>query len=198
VFALLPLGLVQLTSQPDKKAYVCRVETESLLGSTLGGELQFLLVRALGGRAPADTFVITVDHDYTRGAKGAVLPGQAFWVEGTLMDRDTYFGEQYLFFGYPQIYLSQIKTGLFWPDQLSDLWRLYLSPVTSLASLYLVWAFPFMEEFSIGAWLLVLAQFVLVCVCLILAFFWRGRHTRLVTILGLYLVLAVGLAAAGL
>jgi hypothetical protein len=198
VFVLLPLGLVPLTSGPDEEAYACKVETKSALGSTLGGKLQLLLVHSLDGRAPTNPFVITIDHDYTRAAENPVLPGQVFWAEGTLMDRETYFGEQYLFVGYPQIYLSQVKTGALWPDQKRDPASLYLAPVTSLASIYFVWAFPFLEEFSLGGWLLLVARFLLTCVCLVLGLAWRRRPIRPVGMLGFCLIAAVGLSAAGL
>ena len=71
---------------------------------------------------------MTLDHGYTAGigsaaASSAESPGThplggPFWLHGTLMDRETYFGEQYLFFGYPQLYVDQVKAGLFWPSQL--------------------------------------------------------------------------------
>lgn len=197
VFAVLPVGLVLSISGPDERAYVCEIETRSSLASTMGGKLQFLMVRALEGRAPASDFVITTDGDYTRGAE-QVSPGDVLWVEGTLMDRETFFGEQYLFFGHPQIYVSQIKTGTLWPDQRTDLGRLYLSPVTSFASLYLVWALPFMEEFAYDTWSLVLARFCLACVFVLLAVVWRRTPRRLPFVVGLYLLGALGLAAAGL
>ncbi|GEM_PF-1367598 len=198
LFALLPLGVVLLTSGPDERAYVCRVETESVLGSTLGGQLQFLPARTLDGRAPGSEFVINVDHAYTRGVDREVAPGEVLWVEGTLMDPDAYFGEQYLFFGLPQIYVSQIKTGVFWPDQRRDLVTLYGSPVSAVPALYLAWAFPLMEEFTPMAWALTLARFVLVCALVVLVVVWRRRPERLVAVVGVYVLVALGLAAAGL
>ncbi len=198
LFALLPLGIVLMTSGPDERAYACQVETDSVLGSTLGGKLQFLLAQTLEGRAPASQFVIAVDHGYTRGVDDQVLIDEVFWVEGTLMDRDTYFGEQYLFFGLPQIYVSQVKTGGFWPDQRTDLGTLYVSPATALLALYFVWALPFMEEFTSLAWALMVARFVLICAAVILVIVWRKRPGRLVMVAGLYVLVAVGLAAAGL
>ena len=197
VFALLPLGLVLPISGTDERAYVCEIEARSSLASTMGGKLQFLLVEALDGRSPAPVFVITIDRDYTRGA-AEVSTGDVLWVEGTLMDQETFFGEQYLFFGHPQIYVSQIKTGALWPDQRTDLGSLYLSPVTSFASLYLVWALPFMEEFAYDTWSLVLARFCLVCAFMAISIVWRRASRRLPVVVGVYLLGALGLAAAGL
>jgi hypothetical protein len=38
------------------------------------------------------------------------------------MDRDTHYGGQYLFIGYPQLYVSQIKRGIYWLSQVERLW----------------------------------------------------------------------------
>lgn len=198
VFAALPLFLVRVISGPDSGAIVSKVETESVLASTLNGRLQFMLVRSLEGETPANRFVITVDHSYTRGVATPLSSGRVLCVEGTSMDRETYFGEQYLFFGYPQLYISQIKSGVFWPTQVEDLGVLYLSPATSLLSPYLLGAFPFMEEFEFRVWLLILARFLLVAACVVLVVVWRKRPARLVLVAGLYALAAVGLSAASL
>jgi hypothetical protein len=137
-FALLPLLLVWLVSGPPDASYAAKVEVAERLGATQQGKLQFLLVAVAAGQAPAGRFVITLDRDYTRGLPAEVRPGDVFWAAGTLMDRATYYGEQYLFFGYPQIYVDQVRSGPFWPSQSSALAALYAAPVYSVVSLYLV------------------------------------------------------------
>jgi len=186
LFLALPVLLVLVLPGTDDQAFQCRARIESRLAQTLGGKLEFLLVTGTGGRPPAEEFVIAVDHGYTSGlpneavsgAGSAVQPGMTIWLQGTLMDRDTYFGEQYLFFGYPQLYVDQIKTGAFWPSQVERLGSLYLSPVATVLSLYLVWAFPFMEEYELGSWLLIVARFVLLCGAIAAVLLWGKRGPR--------------------
>ena len=118
------------------------------------------------------------------------------------MDRETYFGPQYLFFGYPQLYVRQLKGAVLWPTQVERLYRLYLAPFTGLTSVYLVWAFPFMEEFSPGAWLLLLARLVLLILAVAAAGYGRKRAqpgaAAYVWAVGLYALLAIVLAVPDL
>jgi len=164
----------------------------------------------LDGRAPGERFVATIDHGYTAGVEtGAALDGEespvspaipreSFWLQGTLMDRLTYYGEQYLFFGYPQLYVSQVKNGFLWPSQVERLKRLYRAPLATLGSVYLVWAYPFMEEYSLRAWILVLARFLLLCSTAAAAGLWRKRRSvwlpGAVWAVGIYALTAIGLA----
>lgn len=55
-----------------------------------------------------------------------------------------------------------------------------------------------MEEFTPMAWALTLARFVLVCALVVLVVVWRRRPERLVAVVGVYVLVALGLAAAGL
>lgn len=207
-FAILPLGLVAARPGVDVDAFVCKVEVDSRLAETLEGRLEFLLVRGVDGRLPADRFVITIDHGYTAGADSAPTSapayahGRTLWLDGTLMDGDTYFGDQYLFFGYPQLYVSQVKSGLFWPSQMQRLESLYLSPFTALGSLYLVWVYPFMEEYSLVSWLLLMARLLLLCVAVAIAVYRRKRDSRwvpgVIWVVGAYALLAIALALPSL
>ena len=210
-FAALPLIIVWVSPGLDTDGFVCRAEVKTRLAETLGGKLEFLLAEALDGRPPADRFVVTLDHGYTAGiprgpaspgGSGETQPGDAFWLHGTLMDRETYYGEQYLFFGYPQLYVSQVRSGLFWPSQLRRLKDLYLAPVYAPASLYLIVAFPFMEEFSAGTWGLIAGRLALVTLAVAAAVVHRVRRRRwrpgIVWVVGCYALAAVGLTAPGL
>ncbi len=216
-FAVLPFGLIWAAPGVDGEAFVSWAAVESRLAGTLGGKLEFFLMEGLGGRPPAERFVITIDHGYTAGvnpqvdpAKAeagapqdrALEPGRTLWLQGTLMDPDTYYGEQYLFFGYPQLYVSQVKSGFLWPSQLERLKSLYFSPVATPAAVYLLGAFPFMEEYSAGAWALIIARFLLVCLAVAAAVLYRRKKGRwlpgLVWVLGLYVLGAVGLAVPDL
>jgi hypothetical protein len=210
VSALLPVLLVLAFPGVDQDEYVCRVRIEGRLADSLGGRLEFLRVKEVAGRTPAETFVVTIDHGYTAGVPQEVTPaddsvvaaGRTLWLEGTLMDEETYFGEQYLFFGYAQLYVRQVKSGALWPSQVAGLRLLYLSPVTTLASVYLAFVLPFMEEFSLAAWFLILARFVVVLGAVAAVVRWlRGRRRRLPTLLAIadaYLIAACLLAVPAL
>ena len=207
-FAVAPLLVVLAAPGVDHGEFVCRAAVDSRLAETLEGKLEFLLVHVVEGRAPAERFVVTIDHGYTTGVAVVpespsvdvpqTAPGDEFWLQGSLMDKDTYFGEQYLFFGYPQLYVSQVKSGVLWPSQVDRLKTLYFSPVATVATFYLVVAYPFMEEFSLGEWVLVIARLVVVCGAIAAAVVYRKRTRRwmpgLAWVVGVYLLLAVGLA----
>lgn len=197
VFALLPFLLGLLLAGPERSSYAAEVGTVEHLADTQEGELQFFLVSAVAGRSPADRFVITLDRNYSAGMPAAVTPGDALSVEGTLMDKETYFGDQYLFFGYPQLYVSQVKTGLFWPSQISAMRTLYLAPASSVVALYAIFALTFMEEFTIAGWLVALGGAVLVVAALVLIVLWRRRPVRIVLLVAGYMLAAVLLAIPG-
>lgn len=216
-YLVLPFVIVVVSPGVDGEAFVCRVEVEKRLGETLGGKLEFLLVETLGGRSPAEEFVVTLDHGYTQGIGPAPAAGDGssdrkvpetpvgsvFGIEGTLMTRDVFYGEQYLFFeGYPQVYAGQLRSSLLWPSQISRLRTLYLSPFASLVSLYWVWVFPFAEEYSLGSWLLVVARFMLVCAAVAVALMWRKRRQTwipgIIWVAGVYVIAAMGLAVPSL
>lgn len=197
VFGVLPLAIVGLAPGLDEEAFVCKVRLESQLAETMGGKLRFLLVSTLGGECPAERFVITIDHGYTAGD-----PDEVFWLQGSLMDRETYFGEHYLFFGRPQLYVSQVRSGALWPSQIERLGTLYAAPLTAVAGFYLVGAFPFMEEYSGVAWALVIARLLVLCAAVALAVLYRRSRRRwmpgLIWVVGGYLVVAVFLAVPSL
>ena len=118
------------------------------------------------------------------------------------MTPDVFYGDQYLFFGYQQLYVSQVKSTLLWPSQIDRLKTLYLSPLVTVASVVWVWMLPFAEEYSLSSWLLVIARFVLLCAAVAAALVWRRkRHAwmpGLVWVVGVYALLAVILAIPSL
>lgn len=217
-YLLLPLVVMFALPGVDRDAFVCRVEVKERLAETLGGQLEFLRVNRLDGRAPAETFVAVLDHGYTAGIEPAPergpagsegepgLPptpvGSMFDIEATLMTREVFYGEQYLFFGYPQVYVSQVRDAFLWPSQVSRVQALYVSPFVSLASIYFVWVFPFIEEYSLGAWLLMIARFLLTCVAVAAALVWRKKRGAwvpgIVGVIGAYAILSVVLAIPSL
>ncbi|MBN1629699.1 MAG: hypothetical protein JW990_08045 [Thermoleophilia bacterium] len=203
--------IAALSPATDDGVFVCKVGVHSRLAETLGGKLEFLLVEPEEGRAPAARFVITIDHGYTAGAEvlaGSKSPeasgapgGGVFWVEGSLMDRDTFFGEQYLFFGHPQLYVSQVKSGLWWPRQVELIGALYAAPITAFSAFYLVGALPFMEEYSAGAWALTIGRFLLICAAIVVLACYRKQKQHwlpgIIWVVGVYVLVSTGLAVPG-
>ena len=118
------------------------------------------------------------------------------------MTPDVYYGEQYLFFGRPQLYVSQVKTTLLWPSQIHRLEELYLSPFVTVASVYWVWMLPFAEEYSVSSWLLVIARFVLLCAAIAAALVWRRKRQAwtpgVIWVVGAYVLLAIALSVPSL
>ncbi|MFW6150046.1 MAG: hypothetical protein ACOC6A_00760 [Chloroflexota bacterium] len=152
LFGLLcPLAVVQFIPTDSPQPYVFDALIQEELAQSNNGELTFLLVEWVAGKAPAQEFVVTISRSYTRGESGlSFRPGEQIWMQGTLMDPETYYGEQYLFFGRPQVYVRQVKDGLLWPDQKTELRILYLSPVHSLSSPVVAAQLPRSEEFAPG------------------------------------------------
>jgi hypothetical protein len=197
-FIVVPLIVVIFARGIDPNDFVCTVQVKERLGESLGGKLEFLLVDTLDGRSPADQFVATLDHGYTEGIVPAPV-GSVFSLDGALMTPDVFYGEQYLFFGRPQVYASQVKTTLLWPSQIHRLEELYLSPFVTVASVYWVWMFPFTEEYSVSSWLLVIARFVLLCAAIAAALIWRRKRQAwtpgVIWVVGAYALLAIAVAA---
>lgn len=138
----LPVFVVLVYPTDNPQSYVFEVRVTEKLGETLEGKLRFYRVERIQGNTPAEIFVVTIDDPYTRGGQSPDYTGSSIWMMGSLMTPEVYFGEQYLFFDQPQLYISQVRTGWLWPDQVSGLTMLYDSPATSLlAPLILLMSF---------------------------------------------------------
>ncbi len=128
----LPLIIVHVYPTDSPQTYVFEGRVIEKLGETLEGKLRYYQVKHIQGNVPAEEFVITVDDSYTRGGQSPDYVGSSIWMMGDLMKPEEYYGDQYLFYEKPQIYVSQVRTGWLWPDQVSGLTILYGSPATSL------------------------------------------------------------------
>lgn len=164
VIVALPLFVVQIIPTDSPEPYVFKSRIIEKLDETLGGTLQYLLVEYFEGNAPASEFVVAISSSYGRGFSNADLEeNEELWMQGSLMTPDVYFGEHYLFFDRPQIYVRQIKGEVFWPDQITELRILWASPTTSLSAAIFVWVFPFSEEFQREAFLILITKTILIC-----------------------------------
>ena len=128
----LPILVVLVYPTDSPQPYVFEARVIEKLGESLEGKLRFYMVERIQGSTPAEIFVITIDDPYTRGGQSPDYLGSYIWMMGDNMTREVYYGEQYLFFGLPQLYISQVRTGWLWPDQVIGLTILYGSPATSL------------------------------------------------------------------
>jgi hypothetical protein len=131
--SLIPLVIVQVMPTDSPEPYLFKARFEGHLGTSSNGSLTYHQVSVLEGEAPASTVVVALDRNYTRGLCADITsPGAESWLQGSLMTREVYYGEQYLFFGPPQIYVRQLKSGMLWPDQTKELSILYLSPLSTI------------------------------------------------------------------
>jgi len=132
---LLPLLLVQLVPSDTVEEYVFRALPSEEMGRSASGQLSYYRVDVLEGAAPATSVVVALDRNYSRGyTPDSVSSGSPCWFQGSLMTREVFYGEQYLFFGLPQVYVRQVRTGVLWPDQWTGMRVLYLSPLETLAA----------------------------------------------------------------
>ena len=175
-FLGLPFLAVHLIPADSPQPYVFKARIIEKMGETLQGKLRYFLVEELEGNSPATTFVVTIDSAYTGGSSHLELEeNRQAWMQGSVMTPDVFYGEQYLFFDYPQLYIRQVKTGALWPDQITELRILYLSPVTAFLSLWYIFSYPFMEEFYPAYYLVMIAQSALIIAMII--FFIKRRPT---------------------
>ena len=192
VFVLLPLVSVHLIPTDTVETFVFRARLAEYLGESISAQLQYYRVDVLEGAAPSTSTVIALDRSYSRGYEpAATAPGLTAWFQGSLMTPEVFYGEQYLFFGLPQVYVRQVKTGLLWPDQWSGLRVLYLSPVETLAAPIQI---PFLirsDSFTYGMLAVLVARCLLIASAVFLVVRKRLRGSRLVAALMAYAVVAI-------
>jgi len=192
VFLVFPLLVVQVAPTDNPQPYIFKAEIVQKLDETMQGKLRYFLVEKLEGSSPTAEFVVTIDRPYTRGGYLIELEkNQQIWMQGNLMTRDKFYGEQYLFFGYHQLYISQIKSGVLWPDQVTEMKILYLSPFTAFTSLAGIFWYPFSEEYSLSNYLAMIAQAMLIIILVILSIKTRARKRSLILIILTYSVFAM-------
>ena len=192
VLVLLPLVLVHLIPTDTVEPFVFRARLTEFLGESTSSQLQYYRVDVLEGTAPSTGTVIALDRSYSRGYEpSSTTPGLTAWLQGGLMTPEVFYGEQYLFFGLPQVYVRQVKTGLLWPDQWSGLRVLYLSPVETLAAPIQI---PFLvrsDSFTRGFLAVLVARCLLIAVTVILVVRKRLRGSLLVAALMAYAIAAI-------
>ena len=194
-YLVMPILTVGLQPRVGGEDCVARVEVVGKLNETLAGKLQYFRARSLKGRSPASEFVVTIDRDYTRRVRAALLKaGKSFWVAGGLMTREVYYGDHYLFFGMPQIYTSQIKEGLFWPTQRIEMRILYLAPVMGFLAPIAVIILPGEEEYTPLAFAVYLAKTFLIGIAVVLAVLFRRSRDVLLLIAFGYAVASMALS----
>jgi hypothetical protein len=189
---ILPLLVIQVIPTDNPQPYIFRATIVEKLGETLNGKLQYFLVEHIEGNAPSETFVAAVDRAYSRGhARVNVSEGNELWMQGNLMTREIYFAEHYLFFNQPQVYVGQIKDSGFWPDQLTELQVLYFSPISTLSSPIFALLFPFVEEYSLRNFIILVAKTALVIITLFLLAKNRFEKQKIVFSILVYALLAI-------
>jgi len=75
LFTGLPFVVVHLIPTDSPEPYVFRARLAEKLGETLQGKLRYFLAEEMEGRAPARTFVVTIDsavhqNEFTSGTGG--------------------------------------------------------------------------------------------------------------------------------
>jgi hypothetical protein len=162
VFLGLPWVVIQFIPGDSIEPFEFRAVLHHELGRSANGQLTYWQTDVHEGDAPGATIVLAFDRNYTRGfTDSTAVPGASVWFQGGPMTPEVFYGEQYLFYGLPQVYVRQVKTGLLWPDQWTELRVLYLSPLETLAApmqaLFLVRA----EECTIRLFSVLLARCIL-------------------------------------
>lgn len=190
---LIPLVIVHIIPTDTVEPFVFDARLTAMLAESGGGKLQYYRADVLDGSAPASTVVVALDRAYSRGYDPETTSvGLTAWMQGSLMTPDIYYGEQYLFFDRPQVYVRQVKTGLLWPDQWSELRVLYLSPVETLAAPIQI---PFLvrsDSFTYRIFAVLIARCVLLLSTIVVLVRRRLKGGPLIAALLVYALLAIG------
>jgi hypothetical protein len=192
VFVCLPWAIIQFSPDDAGDAYVFEARLQRELGRSANGQLRYWQAEVQGGCAPGTAIVLAFDRSYTRGVDATrATDGATAWFAGGVMTPEVFYGEQYLFYGLPQVYVRQVKTGLLWPDQWTELRILYLSPLETLAApvqaLFIVRA----EEFTIRTFMVLLTRCTLIAGAAWAIVAGRLRRRRLAAVLLIYAILAI-------
>jgi len=190
-YLLIPVITIIVIPTDTPQPYVYEAEITEKLGETLGGKLRYYRVSTLQGTALDSVFVAAIDEDYTRGVVAVNLADEErVWMQGDVMTPEVYYGDQYLFFGLPQVYVRQLKPGPLWPDQVSELPLLYGSPATTLLA-------PVATVIALleGVPGLVLAVYVFKSALLAASGYYmlknRSNEEQVILVFGVYCVLAM-------
>jgi len=189
---LLPLLLVHIVPTDTVEPYVFRAQPAEYLAESGNSYLQYYRVDVLEGTAPASSIVVALDRNYSRG-----YPFDEFstegpcWFQGSLMTPEVFYGEQYLFFGLPQVYVRQVKTGLLWPDQWTGMRVHYLSPLESLAAPLQIPYLVRSDSFTWGMLAILLARCGLIAATVAAVASKKLRGRRLAVALLLYALAAM-------
>ena len=197
---IVPLVAIQTVPQEDPCCYEFKARIREKLGETTSniqnpdaGKLHYFLVDHLGGQAPDVEFVIMIDSGVTLGISNIILePNQEFLGYGNLMTPDEYYGDQYLFFDRPQIYMVQIKGTLFWPSQITELTHFFWAPFISLVrGPVLSVVFPGTEEFTLSTYYALIIQTITLAATIILVIKKREDKWAVGIILLTYVLLMI-------
>jgi len=192
VFVCLPWAIIQFIPSDAIDAYVFEARLEHELGRSSNGQLEYWQAEVQAGDAPGAAIVLAFDRSYTRGfADTSTVQGVSVWFEGGLMTPEVFYGEQYLFYGLPQVYVRQVKSGLLWPDQWTELRVLYLAPPATLAAPIQAVMLIRAEEFTAMLFAVLIARSILVVAAGWVTVSGRLRGRRLACVLLLYAILAV-------
>lgn len=161
VVLIVPLIIIQVIPTDNPQSYVFKVRISSKLDETANGHHQYFFVEWLDGDEMAPAFVVLIDSAYTRGRFNVVLErNQEFWGQGNLIKPGEGLDLPYM--SMPQYYVRQIKGSILWPDQGTELKLLYLAPILRLTDPPFVVLFPFMEEFTIRTYLVLIVQTIVI------------------------------------
>jgi hypothetical protein len=189
---LIPVVIVHLIPTDTVEPYVFQGRLSEYLAQSANGQLRYYAVDVVEGSAPASRIVVALDRSYSRGYRANdIMLGLIAWYQGSLMTPDVFYGEQYLFFGLPQVYVRQVKSGILWPDQWTELRILYLSPLTTLAAPLQILFLARSDVFSYTILGVLVARCLLIASVATLVFRRRVRGIRLVTLLLGYAIVAV-------
>lgn len=188
VILFVPLIAIQVIPTDSPQPYMFKVRISSKLDETTNGHRQYFFMEWLEGDEMAPAFVVLIDSAYTRGQSNAVLePNQEFWCQGSLIKPGE--GLDLPHMSMPQFYVRQIKGSILWPDQVTELKLLYLAPIFRLSDPPFVVLLPFMEEFTLGTYLVVILQTIVILTTVyLLVKHRRDPGNRVIILLGYILL----------
>lgn len=144
IVLILPLLAVHIIQKEDPTLYTFKAQIIEPLESPYT-VYEYFRVKAVEGTYPDSDIILVINMILTEGSH-IPEPTHEPWIQGRLLPENFLCEKHYSFPHYTHVYALQVKDGIFWPDQIIKLKKIYQSPVTTLPTPSFMWFYLFIEN----------------------------------------------------